>query len=425
MSRLPPDSASVTYVGRQVAGVNARLDALERQSAVDTITTVGIPVIDNIFSPIYAPGKKAQRDQIFVSLKFANFGNADDLKVVLVSDADILTSDDYDQKRIPCRLADGLDDNARTAQSAVSQLDVPLTHATHYYVIRLVAIAEGVARAANPDDVTGPPAYAGYPGNALYDFTTPDLATSLPIGPNMVNGGGMMNSFDQYNVLYGAAPVVADQDYLGRNWQTFSNSGVRIDRLVGGTLVSAGMQWLDTKGFLKMATGMQGLGGKPACKLRKQIKPGETYTFSCLLAADSAVNNVKITIALVDQASGDIVALTTAANWLFSVITSWTPTLIAILKVPAGYAMAGKQWIEMRYTANTSDVTYTTHWKLERGEGASIWVPHTEEDLLDAQSNITAPSGTGAPGSGGIGFYGSDGTKFGGDDGSLIGGLVY
>lgn len=427
MSSNRPDIPDKAYIGRRIAGVNKRLDDLQQQAAVDTITTVGLPVIDNTYAPTYAPGKKAQKDQLFASMKFANFGSADDLKVILLSEADSTNSTDYDQKRFPVHLADGIDNNGRLAQSQVCQLAEPLTHATHYYVLGIVAIERGAGRARNPDDVTGTPTFAGFPGNTLYDFTTPDLPTDRAPSPNMINGGGMMNSVDQYNTLYGGASIAADIDRLGRNWQTFSNSGVRIDRTAGGSFVSAGIRWIDTQGFIKMATNMQALGGKPAVKLRKQIKSGETYTFSCLLTADSVVNNVRITIALVDQASGDIIAKTTAANWLFSVLGTagvWTPTLVAILKVPITYVIAGRQWVEMRFTGNTGDVCYTTHWKLERGEGASIWIPHSEEDLLDMQSNIV-PGGSGIPGSGGLGFYDRQGRKYGGTDGDLIGAYDY
>lgn len=175
MSSHHPDVPDKAYVGRQIAGVNKRLDELQRQAAVDAITQVGIPIIDNTYTPTFSQGKKGR---IFVSLKFAAFGNADDIKVVMVNPDEIIVEADYFEKRIKAHLADGIDNNARQAQSIVSRLDEALDPLTTYHVIRLVAMAEGQDGAANPDDVTGPPVFADYPGNVLFTFTTPEQASA-------------------------------------------------------------------------------------------------------------------------------------------------------------------------------------------------------------------------------------------------------
>jgi hypothetical protein len=418
------NAASVEQLGRLSKRLNNRMDTFA-QAQSGTPTSAGIPVIDGTVTPTFTTGKKAKRNTVRVTLGFASFGSATDIKIVIVYRSDISSADDYDQKRFKAFLADKIDANALAAQEIVTQIDIDLLRGETVDIMRMVAIdSTGGERASNPQTDTD---YASYPGNVIYSFATPtDLGVLPSGGPNIIIGGGMMNSLDQFNVLDGGASVAADQNYLGRKWETDVNSGTRISRLIGASWATNGLRWLDTYAVIAMSWQASSLLGRPSTRIQKRIIAGETYTFSCLMAAEDAVSDAHIAVALSEQGVGDIVLEVTADPWTFSIWPVWE-LLVAVLRVPDDFVMANKHWVTMRLTHDLSggNSAFTTKWKLERGENGSAWTPHQgDEDQLDAQSNITNAIGHGGFGQISEGIMDKDGTVFGGPDGIRIGKFI-
>lgn len=421
---IKDNQASVEELGRLRATAFRRLDLLEQQAAAGAkSSTLQLPVVDGAVTPTYTTGKKNHR--VRVALGFASFGNAADLQAALLDRSVVLTEDDYFNKRFHARLADKIDDNAVAAQTIVTQLDVDLDWNTPYDIITLTSLdASGGERLKNPQT---PPLSADYPGNVLFSFTTPEEpGVGQAGGPNIIIGGGFMCSLDQYNVLdSGGAPVVADQKYPGRRWEVLVNSGVRIDRLApggGGSWDTDGIQWVDNGAVLACSMNMQSLGGQPATRIGRRIIPGETYTFSCLVAADGPDTSKKLFAALYDQGiPGDIVLEVTPDNWSFSTIPDWE-LFVAILRVPTSYVMSGKQWVRWGITGTIAEDFFTTKWKLERGENISPWTPHQgDEDMLDSQGPITGDFGHGGFGQTTGGIFDKAGSIFGGPIGLTAG----
>lgn len=406
--------------GTLIADLRAQIAGQTEEVAQITATVVQAAVVDGTFTLTYTATKKDKFVQL--TLRFADFGAAYDLKIVLVRASEIANSDDYANKRFPSAINDKIDDTGRSTQLWTTRLAEFLEWNTLYYIISIVSIGQDRSdRAFNP---TPDSVYAGFPGNAVYSFTTPlEPGVIQAGGPNLINGGGMMHSEEQYTVLEGGASVPAEMDYLGRRWAPFYGEATRIDRLAGGTLVSHGVRWLDTGAMLQHVYNMLGASGQPSTLIKKRLIGGETYTFSCLTSASAAIDDIKIGVYLADEMNGFMVGQETPREWIFPVMPEWK-LLVAILRIPSSYVMSSKQWISI-YQASDSSFTgenwYTTKWKLERGENVSPWVAHQQEDLLDAQSDITAPQGHGAFGQTTGGIYDRAGTKFGGPDGFLIG----
>jgi len=154
-------------LGAVTSDLQKQLDDQAKASVVG-IQGVDVPVIDLTYVPTFIQAKKGHLN---VVLRFTQYGSAVDLKVVFVARAEIVTSDDYDQKRFSGKLGDKIQSGTT---STTSRVDVLLDPNTQYDVIGLVAIgADGTDRARNP---TPDPLFSSYPGNVLLTFTTPAQA---------------------------------------------------------------------------------------------------------------------------------------------------------------------------------------------------------------------------------------------------------
>lgn len=416
--RIGGGVVGIGEVGPQITDLQREIDRIKGVTLGQSFVQVDQPDVDSSFAPIYTWEKNGYA----VTLQYFVPGFTQSLIIHLVKRADVVDAATYGQV-VKEKIKD-ITDTDRAAQLVAARFDSPhLDSNSQYDIVDIIARDPDGNGHQNPE---GGPDYSGYPGNVLFTFTTPFAPGVVQAGgPNLINGGGMMNSADQYTVLRGGASVPADQDKLGAVWQTNVNSGVWIDRLAGGTLVSDGIQWLDTHAILKHTWNIFTLGGRPSTRIQKRIIPGETYTFSCLTACEDALQEKQLFVGLYEQGTGSVIVQATPTNWLFSIIPTWK-VFVAILRVPTSYVPAHRHWVQFGITGDLSGSNswFSTKWKLERGENVSPWMPHQEEDLLDSQANITSSNGHGSFGQTTGGIYDASGQVFGGPSGILIGEFI-
>lgn len=217
--------ASREQLGRLSKRLSSRIDEIEQKQATTGISTALSPVIDNTFTPVFTPSKNGTR--VRVMLKFASFGNADDIKIVMVYRSEILSSNDFDQRRFHAFLADKIDFNAQAAQSITTQINQNFLLGKVVDVIRLVAIsADGASFGQNPlndADIN----YAGYPGNVVYSFTTPAAyaSTSRPHLGNIIENklDDTTKAFDAFLTVQIIAPYVSSANITGTATITSGN----------------------------------------------------------------------------------------------------------------------------------------------------------------------------------------------------------
>src|ERR1700754_3760362 len=107
---IADNPASVEQLGRLRSSVTKQIDALTQQIAnANNASAVAVPVVDGGVTPVYSVGKKNKH--VRVTLAFASFGNAVNLRLTMIDRAEVVTSDDYIQKRFHAELADDIDAN--------------------------------------------------------------------------------------------------------------------------------------------------------------------------------------------------------------------------------------------------------------------------------------------------------------------------
>jgi hypothetical protein len=154
-------------LGAVVGDLQSQIDTLKRDQQQIVLGNVDLPDVDPSFSPLY---DRTDKRGVYVTLAFFIPGSTWELHIVLIERALATTEDNFAQKRLKVDLANAIEDAARAAQRVVDRIDKRLKYGTVYDVIKLVAEDEEGNRAANPQNTS----FAGYPGNVLYSFTTPE-----------------------------------------------------------------------------------------------------------------------------------------------------------------------------------------------------------------------------------------------------------
>lgn len=198
-----------------------RVDDIENQQTATTGVTVSIPEVDATFSPLFDTSDKRG---VYVTLAFFIPGDTEELAIVMVERSLIVNATAYAQKRIKPQLTGVIEDSHRSASPPriEDRLDKRLKYSTQYDIIRLKATGANGSVITNPANTD----FAGYPGNVLYTFTTPDRF-GTPSGPNA--GLIVYNQLDEtspdiYDAVVGLkvhAPVT-----LAGAAQTYGAAGV-------------------------------------------------------------------------------------------------------------------------------------------------------------------------------------------------------
>lgn len=185
-------STATDLVNTQIGALSARLGRLEGTTQDISTVTVTIPEVDTGTAPVFT----AEDGRYFVTLRYFIPGDTDALRIVLLKRSGVATEDDYNNNRIYAVIED-ITDAARQAGAITAAMDKLFKANKQYDIIKLVAISKD--RAGNRATISDPPDdpdYAGYPGNALYNFTTP--STSAPLtGSGTTNGITYMLSADE------------------------------------------------------------------------------------------------------------------------------------------------------------------------------------------------------------------------------------
>lgn len=234
-------------------------------------------------------------------------------------------------------------------------------------------------------------------------LTIPAQLSASQGGLSMVDGGSLIASFNDYTVAEGGVSVPADAIYPGRMWQTFTNSGVKINNTAtgggGATIDSKGMQWDNTGKRLKLTTSIHTLGGKPAVRLGKVFRANDACVVCPLFLADTADETIDISFALVDATSGDIVVITASSF----VISHTTPSrFMGIFSIPGPgdptpYTGTDKQWLELRLGSNPTHSLYMWNVELDWGILYRDFKPNANEQAVLDFLNVTPTSaGSGA-----------------------------
>jgi len=285
-----PNPVDRTQLGRLLSGQNARIDELEQAAAnAGTSQTVGLPIVDSTFAPLY---DRSDKKGVKVTLQYANFGAAYDLKIIMVEAAQIVTEADYEQKRIRTSLEDDISEAGRSLQVFAAQMKEILKYNTQYHIIRLVAIGlNGEDRLANPDDAPGgSTGFPGYPGNVLFTFTTPEKYGAPPF-PTVTDIDTQLDpdtdGYDAYAIITNICPLHPDtgqaQTYRQANVDWVENV---ITRDLAGT---TGVQEIPEKYLLTDADLDAVVVGGPNngrgfCKVKYvNLKPGVNYTLTKVL----------------------------------------------------------------------------------------------------------------------------------------------
>lgn len=251
------------------------------QSVQDSIgTPVGMGgdlSVDASFTPIFTPTEE-EKGGVYVTLRFNIPAETFNLKVVLIKRALAVDEAHYISDRIKTDLANSVEAEQRAALSVTDRLDKILKYATQYDIIRLVANGEnGELVAANPEETD----FAGYPGNILFTFTTPEQFGS-PSGPNLADIFTDLDpttpEFDAYALITQHAPT---HPVTGAN-QSYRVGGVDwvqavLERDMGGSvgIVEFPFKHLLTEADLDAVDG----AGRGICKIKcPSLKPGAQYT---------------------------------------------------------------------------------------------------------------------------------------------------
>lgn len=218
------------------------------------------------------------------------------------------------------------------------------------------------------------------------DLLLPASVTAAQGGPSYVDGGGMRASLKDYDDTYNPPGAAGDAKYLGQRWETFANSGVRIDNLGsggGGSFDADGVDWVSTEARLLLDTTLVTRGGKPAVILGKILAANQDWSGNVLLRAKVADVTADITMAFVNG-GGDI--CTATATGFVIPVAEYKP-LFFILLVPNGFTRNGKEWLEMRFAANPSNQVVTAQWQLEPGIAYHSFKMHSREANVSPTTN--------------------------------------
>jgi hypothetical protein len=497
-------------LGAQMADIRAAIGGAEEETAQITSTTATSPVVDNTFTPIITNASKGNKARCKATLAFADFGNAVDLRVVMVQRDEILTSDDYQQKRFVGFLSDGIDDNGRSAQRIVAQIDKRLHYGVTIDIIRLVALGEDSKdKAKNPAD---DPLYSGYPGNVVYSFVTSSgnlanltavsltlesvepwdgrhgelvLHATQPADPVILfdvgfhqkktsdvdyilrdhkslkkikyNTGGLaferrykvrlkpnreydfkatiqgidgstrdvtlLNQdagdmlipgknylFSTHNLVKGGQFLNSSFDYdsgksndtAGEEWYC-NFAATRINNLLtgvaGASIDSHGVQWEMTTANPKHRLRLTRLAYTPTAfrfgvKVRKQIIPGQVYSFSFYAAASTTLS-MQFAAVLYDDASGTIVQ-----NILDLVVLTTSYLMIAtIFEVPGTYNQSGGNqhlFLVLNSDPGVGHEIYLDDWAMYKNKQILPHSAHPDEAGLNPTFDVTVDTGAGA-----------------------------
>lgn len=244
-------------------------------------------------------------------------------------------------------------------------------------------------------------------GGFVKEFISGDIAASAPTvaaqlsaqggGPSLIVGSSLQASVKADNDLNTPPGLAGDAIYPMRQWDTFTNSGTRIDNKAagaGGTFDTSGVRWDSANARLECATNIVTLGGKPAVRIGKLLHANDAVVLCPSFLSNSADITVDISFALVDQATGDVVVEPALA---FPIPHTAEKRGLWILVVPPGYVNSGKQWIELRFGANPAQKVYTWNWLLDYGEVYRDYKINGDEkavlDFLDvAPTNAALPA---------------------------------
>lgn len=179
-------------VNTQLGSFSARLARLEGDTRDISAVTVTIPEVDTGTAAVFT----SEDGRYFVTLRYFVPGDTDSLRIVLLKRSGVASQADYENNRIYASI-ENITDAARATGAVTAAMDKLFKANKQYDIIKIVAISKD--RAGNRSTISDPPEdpdYTGYPGNALYSFTTP--ATSSPLtGSGTPNGVTLMLTTDE------------------------------------------------------------------------------------------------------------------------------------------------------------------------------------------------------------------------------------
>lgn len=236
MSRFDPTiGLRRDEVGALIDDVNARFDSKDEETAQIVASTVTGPILDITFTPIFSVGKKKKKFRI--TLRFADFGSAKDIRTTFLNRDEVLTEDDFNQKRLHGNLTDEIPDAAIAAQSVTMQVDQDLDPDTPYDIIKIASLSEdGKDKAVNPST---PLAYADYPAQALFSFTTPSFFETTASPPEL----GLIIQNELYEATQAFDAQIAVVTYAPVSGSTVAYSGT-VAKVGGSTSLTGSVSFV-------------------------------------------------------------------------------------------------------------------------------------------------------------------------------------
>jgi len=237
-------------------------------------------------------------------------------------------------------------------------------------------------------------------GSETLDIPAASLQTTHK---NLIDGGAFLVNANSYGT--GSADQVGKHFFIAA-----STASTRIDRTT--TFAANGIGWDDANHRIKTGPTIVALGNKLCCRIRKQILPGSTYNFNCLLksSAPSLIAH-SFTVDLWDEGAGAVIGGATLNQSIF--VKSGNYRIFwGVFQVASTYQMNGRQWFRLYQTLDHSGELYIDNLCLNKGSQLKLWEPGDGEAGIDSDVTVVVDTGSELPGSIATGFYDATGTFF-------------